>query len=375
MNYKARLIAEDRHDGTVADDGTADWAGYYASSAGRAPRPLLLAACEELGAGQDRMAIDLGCGEGTDALELLARGWLVLAVDAQPTGLALLRARIPPRAAGRIRVLCASFAEADLPSAQLIHAGYSLPFCPPRGFPVLWARIRQALAPGAVFAGQLFGTRDTWADDPDMTFHTRHQVEVLLDGLDIVRLEEIEQDGHAFSGPKHWHTFDILARRAGRLPQVLAVERRPPRLMWPQLSDDADDLPGCRAAPCGLAAAGPRGQRVGTGVLRALRPGRGASGGGELLDLPLLELVREIGEPLRGGEADLDADALGTGTAARRLDPCAHAVRSEVVVCLLEDVRHDGAAAAHVLQDRFQVGPQFRALGIGQRPRIAGQPQ
>jgi hypothetical protein len=68
-----------------------------------------------------------------------------------------------------------------------------------------------ALAPGAVFAGQRFGNRDTWADDPDMTFHARHQAEVLLDGLDVLRLEETEQDGHAFSGPKHWHTFDILA--------------------------------------------------------------------------------------------------------------------------------------------------------------------
>ena len=197
----------------MADDGGADWAGYYAWSAGREPRPLLLAACQELGAGQDRLAIDLGCGEGTDTLALLARGWSVLAVDAEPAGLALLRARIPPPAAGGIRVLHASFAEADLPCAHLIHAGFSLPFCPPQEFPALWARIRRALAPGGVFAGQLFGTRDTWADDPDMTFCTRHQVEVLLHGLDILRLEETERDGHAFSGPKHWHIFDILARK------------------------------------------------------------------------------------------------------------------------------------------------------------------
>ena len=201
------------HDGGVADDDGTDWAGYYAWSAGREPRPLLLAACEELGAGRGRLAIDLGCGEGTDALELLARGWSVLAVDAESAGLALLRARIPSAAAGAVRVLCASFAEADLPSADLIHAGFSLPFCAPQEFPPLWARIRRALAPGGVFAGQLFGPHDTWADDPDMTFCARHQVDVLLDGLDIVRLQETERDGHAFSGPKHWHTFDILARK------------------------------------------------------------------------------------------------------------------------------------------------------------------
>lgn len=34
-----------RHDGQVTGDSRADWAGYYAWSAGREPRPLLLAAC------------------------------------------------------------------------------------------------------------------------------------------------------------------------------------------------------------------------------------------------------------------------------------------------------------------------------------------
>jgi hypothetical protein len=43
-----------------------------ARTLGREPRPLLLAECEELGAGQDGIAIDLGCGEGTDGLPQLA---------------------------------------------------------------------------------------------------------------------------------------------------------------------------------------------------------------------------------------------------------------------------------------------------------------
>ena len=55
---------------------------------------MLLAACQRLGAGAGRMAIDLGCGDGTDTLALLDRGWSVLAVDIEPAGLALLRSRI-----------------------------------------------------------------------------------------------------------------------------------------------------------------------------------------------------------------------------------------------------------------------------------------
>jgi SAM-dependent methyltransferase len=173
---------------------------------------MLLAACNRLGVGDGRSAVDLGCGEGTDALALLDRGWSVLAIDIEPAGLASLRARIPAACTGRIRIVCASFADAALPPAQLIHAGFSLPFCPPRQFPAVWTQIRRALGPGAIFAGQLFGIRDSWAGDPGMTFQDRAEVIGLLDGLEILELHETERDGEAYSGPKHWHTYDILAR-------------------------------------------------------------------------------------------------------------------------------------------------------------------
>ena len=129
----------------MAQEGDTDWAGYYAWSAGREPRPLLLTACEELGSGEGRMAIDLGCGDGIEALELLARGWSVTAVDTEEAGLASLRTRIPASAVHRIRTICASFTEVNLPDAYLIHAGFSLPFCPPHSFPAMWVQIRQAL--------------------------------------------------------------------------------------------------------------------------------------------------------------------------------------------------------------------------------------
>lgn len=118
--------------------------------------------------------------------------------------------------------MCASFAQVDLPRAHLIHAGFSLPFCSPPEFPALWMRIRRALAPGGVFAGQLFGTRDSWAGDPKMTFHTRQDVQAVLADLQILRLSETERDGQAFSGPKHWHTFDILARNLASRPTGIA---------------------------------------------------------------------------------------------------------------------------------------------------------
>src|SRR5712691_10878456 len=62
------------------------------------------------------------------------------------------------------RVLCASFSEADPPCAHVIHAGFSLPPCPPRKFPAMRARIRQALAPARAFAGQMSDHADADVD-------------------------------------------------------------------------------------------------------------------------------------------------------------------------------------------------------------------
>jgi SAM-dependent methyltransferase len=188
------------------------WAEFYAWTAGREPRPMLLQACERLGPGAGRTAVDLGCGEGTDALALLARGWSVLAIDSERAGLDLLTARVPAARAGQLRVVCASYTDADLPHAHLVHAGFSLPFCAPDQFADLWARIRRALRPGGIFAGQLFGPHDSWAGSPGMVFHDRSDVDDLLAGLEILELRETDEDGQARSGPKHWHLFDIVAR-------------------------------------------------------------------------------------------------------------------------------------------------------------------
>jgi SAM-dependent methyltransferase len=173
---------------------------------------MLLPACQRPGAGAGRTAVDLGCGGGTDALALLdvaGRSW---PSTSNRPGLPCSGLGSQPLAARGIRLVCASFADVALPPAHLVHAGFSLPFCPPPQFPDVWEQIRRALAPGGIFAGQLFGTRDSWAGDPGMTFQDRSEVTRLLDGLEIVELHETERDGEAYSGPRHWHTYDILAR-------------------------------------------------------------------------------------------------------------------------------------------------------------------
>ena len=46
-----------------------------------------------------------------------------------------------------------------------------------------------------------------------MTFHTIDQARDLFTQFEIELFREIDEDGQAVSGPKHWHYFDVIARR------------------------------------------------------------------------------------------------------------------------------------------------------------------
>ena len=59
----------------------------------------------------------------------------------------------------------------------------------------------------------MFGVKDTWAGDEFMTFVDRDAVTRMLAGLEVLDLVEEDVDGDSFNGPKHWHVFDIVARR------------------------------------------------------------------------------------------------------------------------------------------------------------------
>ena len=191
------------------------WRRYYAA-VGDAPRETLLqalAALESEGR-PPGVAVDLGCGSGRDTLELLRRGWRVVAVDAEPAAIELLLGHPDAASRDRLQTVVARVADAEWPEAELVNASFSLPFCRPDEFERTWTRIVASLGPGGCFCGQLFGERDGWAPADDMTFHSRAEVEELVAGLDVERLDELEEDGRTAVGDaKHWHLFHLVARK------------------------------------------------------------------------------------------------------------------------------------------------------------------
>jgi tellurite methyltransferase len=199
------------------------WQRYY-EAAGDAPRETLLLALARFGregAGtpgtHDRFAVDLGCGTGRDTAELLRRGWRVLAIDAEAEAIERLERRddLGDRPDERLATQVARFEKATWPPADLVNSSFALPFCAPRHFPAVWNRIVTSLRPGGRFSGQLFGDRDGWATESDMSFQTRGEAEELLRGFQLERFDEVEEDGTTAVGdPKHWHVFHVVARKA-----------------------------------------------------------------------------------------------------------------------------------------------------------------
>ncbi|MHA7135447.1 class I SAM-dependent methyltransferase [Oerskovia turbata] len=216
------------------------WSVYNAAQPGRDVRDLCREVLSLAGPGAGRQAVDLGCGAGVETAALLGAGWRVHAIDGEPTTPDLVRATVggtagaggrrgeagaggvggpadtsaAGRATGdRLSVAVVPFADlTDLPPADLLYAGYSLPYASPADFPRVWAAVRRALRPGAWLAVNLFGVNDSFAGTFDGTFLSRPDAQALFDGLDIVAFREEDEDGQSFSGPKHWHVYDVIAR-------------------------------------------------------------------------------------------------------------------------------------------------------------------
>ncbi len=195
-----------------------DWPGYFGAVLGKPPRETLTAALDSFAREEFKggLAVDLAAGEGRDTLELLKRGWRVMATDGHPEAFSHLWPRVPEAMKSHLTTVEVNFEDMQIPACDLLNASFALPFCEPTHFPVLWSQIVAAIRPGGRFAGQFFGSRDSWASLPDRTHHSRDEVLNLLDGFEIEMMNEEERDDPPdVRNPKHWQLFHVVARKQG----------------------------------------------------------------------------------------------------------------------------------------------------------------
>jgi cyclopropane fatty-acyl-phospholipid synthase-like methyltransferase len=197
---------------------------FLAATRDRQPQPLTV---DAIRLAQERhpggIALEIGCGAGVESEAMLAAGLAVEAVDLHQEaidwtlariGAAGLDHRCTPRlgAIERLPIAARRYA--------LIHARFALPFVGAADFPSLWDRLRDALLPGGIFAGQLFGPEDQFIrerPEGSMNFHDGSAVDRLLDGFEPLQREEVSKAGQTALGrEKWWHVHHLLLRRANR---------------------------------------------------------------------------------------------------------------------------------------------------------------
>ena len=158
-------------------------------------------------------ALDLGAGALNESIYLLSEGFAhVTAVDKEPVAQEIAQG-LP---ADTFSYVISSMEEFAYPVTKydFITAQFALPFIHPGKFAEVWQKIDEALAPGGVFTGQLFGDRDGWAKVPHMTFHSKEQAEALAAQFEVLIFEEEEKDQSTVAGdPKHWHIFHFALRK------------------------------------------------------------------------------------------------------------------------------------------------------------------
>lgn len=162
--------------------------------------------------GDGRVAIDLGCGAGNEAVALLERGWRVHAVDGECRAIEILTDRVPPELAKNLTSEVSLFHEANLPEADLVFASLSLPFAATQLRTSVEVALKAIRANGW-FVGVFFGHNDTWATEEDVATVDRETIEPMLSGFEMISIEESEFDGPSGAGPKHWHWFVVSAHR------------------------------------------------------------------------------------------------------------------------------------------------------------------
>lgn len=172
------------------------------------------------------IVLDLGAGTGRNIIDLLEKGAIVYAYDADSESIKILDERFQSFLKNKKLYVHQEYFEdiTSFPAAGMIIAWRSLPFMEKDKFPAFWEQIQSALAPDGIFTGTFFGEQHMTQrplDRPKLFRLTREEVLNLFKNFLIIDFqEEIEYDDEA---SKDWcsdqfeHIYRVIAKKRERI--------------------------------------------------------------------------------------------------------------------------------------------------------------
>lgn len=184
-----------------------DWSNYQESTYNDNVSNLLI---EFLDKYNIETAIDLGCGSGNETVYMIKKGINVLAIDRQLNNNYILD-RLEESEKNKVFFLQSTFEDIVLPKTDLVAALFSIPFCEPDKFGLLWNKIYDSINTNGYFIGQLFGDRSCFNELKDVSTFTKEEVNEYLKDYKIIKFEEI--DYIRKTDNKRWHYFEIIVQK------------------------------------------------------------------------------------------------------------------------------------------------------------------
>jgi SAM-dependent methyltransferase len=172
------------------------------------PSPLIEEAVAKLASHQINtgVAVDLGCGIGSDACYLLERGWKVYAVDSSPNVISTLTKRITSLGKdwiqnGNLVLVNQTIEEFEFPeNVHLVTAIDSLPYCDPTEINSIFLRIKSSLAPQGMLVCNLFPHYNDSRADNEMRnrfggwMSTKNVVDAVVRSVDFTSSSVTKKD-------------------------------------------------------------------------------------------------------------------------------------------------------------------------------------
>ena len=193
------------------DDHSEIWRQFYQKALGK-PHLKRTEFAMKLNESGLNVAIDCGCGTGSDISFLEQQGHQVYGFDVNSDSISICRDRFGQKAL--VEISQSAFEDYDYPKAGLVIANSSLFFAEPNQFDQTWQRIIDSIEIGGVFAGDFMGVDDSWAYGyrTSTTPLTKAKVQSLFDAFEVIRFHERDEQALTSLGKmKHWHTHSVVA--------------------------------------------------------------------------------------------------------------------------------------------------------------------
>lgn len=191
---------------------------YYDLTADRDTREDLIWAIDFLG--RNEIAVDCGCGAGSDTAFLRKNDFTVHAFDIEEES--ILRCKERFKNDDKVILSQDSFNTFNYPSNALVFADASLFFCPEKEFDNVWLKMNESLIPNGIFCGSFLGPKDTMVSPntnrqnfwPDISVFTEEKIKPKFENFEILRWVEHDISGHNPQGEPHYsHIFSVVARK------------------------------------------------------------------------------------------------------------------------------------------------------------------